>query len=138
MKRISGVFLLLSLLIVLTSCATDTETIEYRGKSKHWNVTYNVIVSSDNSTTTNVLLKYIGGKPVPITTDQKNPTEIQTKIFLQDGEYESSKSGLNPDKKSQTGNISCTVGCSVPDKKDKIDAIVNWDGKSESMVLVSK
>ena len=113
-----GILIILLSMSLLSACGEIP--IIFFGKSDNWSVHYEITEQDDQGKCAQDVryIKYIGNKPTPKMVEYSLLTE----------------SGIGP--VGQKGMVYFSKGCinSFPDTE--IEAIIKWDGKSETIPLI--
>ncbi|QQZ09928.1 hypothetical protein [Heyndrickxia vini] len=113
--------------LFLTACS-KIKVINFVGKSSNWDINYGVTVLDEDSESTNITIKYIGKDPIP----KKITYSIETVSGKSSGNEPLTESGV---LKGSGGGCD---GCSVVQENEEINAIITWNGKSETFKLKNK
>lgn len=130
LNKILGTIILFSVLI-LCACSDGVKKYNIDGESSNWIVKYETEVT-DEREFGEFTIKYIGNEPAPevFVYKIKNPS---TSLDVGIGEET-----FNNENNIHSFNVECT-GCEVyTTVNDKIEAKLDWNGKSEIIKLDSK
>lgn len=120
MKKMILLFLLA---FILSGCGIG-ERYELSGTSDNWEVFYVVEVSKQNKLMGSGNLEYTGDEPIPETFNYEIKFDTSTSKIT--GEQLTSR-------KMKIGNTKCDL-CYF-DEDDEIELQIEWDGKTENMIL---
>ncbi|MEK4496716.1 hypothetical protein [Ureibacillus sp. FSL W8-0352] len=114
MKKVRMLMILLIFILPLPACIQ--EILLFTGESDYWSIRYEVNKSEVCGKSSGAI-KYIGNEPVP--------ESIKFSIDNLEGDV-----SLEPE-----GVFSLPFGCSNVSKESEIEAIIEWDGKTETIAL---
>jgi len=126
-KTLGAVFLFS--VLILSACSGDGKKYNFYGEGNNWVVKYETEVTKEREFG-EYTIKYIGKEPAP-------------EVFVYKIKSASIDVGIaedifNEENNVHSGNIECT-GCEVyTTENEKIEAKLEWNGKSENIKLNSK
>ncbi|MBT2697168.1 hypothetical protein J7E79_07050 [Bacillus sp. ISL-40] len=109
--------------VLLTACS-ESKLMNFIGESENWQVNYEVNLLDKDSESTNLTIKYIGGKPIP--------KRIKYVVESVSGKSEGEDSLNNGVLK--IGGHSCS-GCAVTQENEEMKATITWNDKSDTLIL---
>ncbi|WP_106497255.1 hypothetical protein [Lentibacillus sp. Marseille-P4043] len=116
-----SLFLFVIIAFILVSCSQKTLT--FTGGSDNWSVRYTAHIHETDSESIEYAIRYIGEKPAPETIDYElGSLSVHGRIVNKDTSAVTSKGG------------SC-FGCAVTQEDEEIEAVIMWNGKTESFTL---
>ena len=125
-KILGAIFLVV---LILSACSDDREKYNFYGESNNWIVKYETEVTKEREFG-EFTIKYIGKEPAPEVFVYKIKS---AKLDVGIGEET-----FNNENNIHSFNVECT-GCEVyTTENDKIEAKLEWNGKSEIIKLDSK
>ncbi|WP_043932774.1 hypothetical protein [Bacillus sp. EB01] len=98
--------------------------MKFAGESENWQVIYEVNILDQDSESTNLIVKYIGAKPIP----QKIKYVVEGLSGKSAGE-DSLNNGV-----LKIGGHSCN-GCAVTQENEEKKATITWNDKSDIIIL---
>ncbi len=103
-------------MLFLSACSQ--EIITFSGKSENWDVQYELLKDNTHPETKGSI-RFIGTEPIP--------ERIEFTIYDTSGNVHLDKNGVYI--------LGKCIGCHVPDALTEIEAIIDWDNKSETIFL---
>lgn len=134
-KMINTVLVLVSL--TLTPSIPDMNHYYFKGTSNNWNIIYNTKVSEGEGWA-DFSFEYIGEDVAP-SQFKYNLKSDWFELLSIDEKFNHPSEKINSGNSECTGPPTNTESCKVSIKKDaQIEAIIEWDGKSETILLKQK
>lgn len=147
MKKMIGIFVFA---VILTGCGNEESTdssegsnnsvednssessdssaaYNFIGSSENWDVIYEVDILNDNAEESTGTIEYMG--------DEDPPETIDYEIDYSGGA--GSETGRNLyDGVASMGTTSC-AGCAVTQEDEEIEVEINWEGRTENLILTT-
>lgn len=124
MKAVQANVVLIVLGMFLLSACTESRQLVFSGASESWSVRYEVNIIDENSESTGYLIQYIGDGP--------NPEQIK---YVIDSSSGSGEGLLDERGVLKMAGGSCD-GCSITREDQKMEAVIEWNGRKETIPLV--
>lgn len=122
--KIKVVLSVISVLLILTACFGQ-ETLRFEGESDDWKVRYVTdIASSKDAENGTIQMRYLG--------DSEAPNQIYYSI--KSGSSDMSGEATMEEGYLEIDGIHCS-GCLVTKEDAEFDMTIEWDDKSESLIL---